>query len=673
MKQLLLITFLFLVAIFVDSFTFAQNDFASEQERYIQNRSPLKQNDYIPLPLGAIKPHGWLLKMLEIQRDGLTGNLDEVYETVIGKRNGWLGGDGDGWERGPYWVDGLLPLAYILDDDTLKAKAQEWVEWSINNQREDGYFGPIPFEEEPEREPGLQRGNREDWWPKMVMLKVLQQYYMATGDKRVLTLMTNYFKYQLEKLPEYPLGNWTYWANRRGGDNMAVVYWLYNITGDDFLLDLGDTLYNQTFDWHTAYSDGRLRQTNPYAYMHCVNVAQGLKQPIVYYQFDKDTNHIAAVKEGLDALHDVHGIVNGMYGADELMHGNDPTQGSELCSAVEMMYSFETILPITSDVYFADYLEKVAFNALPTQHNDDFTRKQYFQQANQVTVTDEERNFYCDLYGRIVYGVLTGYPCCTCNMHQGYPKFAQNLFYATADGGIAALVYSASEVTAFVADGEQVTITEKTNYPFSETITFEISTEKEVSFPFHLRIPGWCEMATVTINGEKYDEYEGNQIIILDREWKNGDTVELTLPMQIELSRWYEYSYGVERGPLVYALKMNEDWREVKTEQWPNSFFEVTSEDDWNFGLLESAIDSMQFDVEVSDTIADMPWNTENAPITIKTKGKKIDHWQMYYHSAGKIPTERHPRRTSDNPVKELELIPYGCTTLRISEFPKIK
>ena len=142
---------------------------------YLQNRAPLKTNPYLELPLGSIKPAGWLLEQLERMRDGMTGHLDEIYPEVMGPRNGWLGGDGDGWERGPYWIDGLLPLAYILNDETLKAKVQPWIEWTLNNQADNGYLGPIPFEVEPEYEPGLQRGMRKDWWPKMVMLKILQQ------------------------------------------------------------------------------------------------------------------------------------------------------------------------------------------------------------------------------------------------------------------------------------------------------------------------------------------------------------------------------------------------------------------------------------------------------------------------------------------------------------------
>ncbi|MCK5637226.1 MAG: glycoside hydrolase family 127 protein, partial [Flavobacteriaceae bacterium] len=212
----------------------------TSKSNYLQNRAPLQVKPYLELPLGAIKPEGWLLEQLENMKTGLTGNLDKVYPEVVGKRNGWLGGDGDGWERGPYWIDGLLPLAYILDDEELKKKAQPWIEWTLNNQQESGYLGPIPFDTPPAYEAGIQRGQRKDWWPKMVMLKILQQYYNATQDQRVITTLSKYFKFQLKELVNTPLDHWTFWADRRAGDNMQVVYWLYNITGDDYLLELGE-------------------------------------------------------------------------------------------------------------------------------------------------------------------------------------------------------------------------------------------------------------------------------------------------------------------------------------------------------------------------------------------------------------------------------------------------
>ncbi|MCD8193138.1 MAG: glycoside hydrolase family 127 protein, partial [Tannerellaceae bacterium] len=213
---------------------------------YTNNRYPLVQKPYMELPLGSIKAKGWLQEMLERQRSGASGHMDILYPHVMGQRNGWLGGDGDQWERGPYWIDGLLPLAYLLDDKELQQKVQPWVEWALNSQQPNGFFGP---DQDYPYEYGIQRDNSHDWWPRMVVLKILQQYHSATNDPRVIDFMSRYFKYQLETLPDKPLGNWTFWANYRAGDNMQVIYWLYNITGEAFLLRLAELLPTQAPDF----------------------------------------------------------------------------------------------------------------------------------------------------------------------------------------------------------------------------------------------------------------------------------------------------------------------------------------------------------------------------------------------------------------------------------------
>lgn len=645
--------------------------FAKEKSNshYISNQAPLIIQPYTALPIGAIKPQGMLLKMLELQRDGLTGHLDSVYSVVCGDNNGWLGGTGDGWERGPYWLDGLVPLAYLLDDDKLKQKAQKWIEWSIENQREDGYFGPKSLPHDYEKIPGTQQGKREDWWPKMVMLKVLQQYYMATGDDRVIALMTKYFQYQLKNLPEKELGFMSYWGNRRGGDNLAVVYWLYNITKEKKLLELAELIHKQTYDWTEVYSGNVIRQLNPLPSLHCVNVAQGLKEPVVYYQQKPEQKYLDAVKKGLASLKACHGFINGMYGGDEQLHGNDPTQGSELCSAVEMMFSFENILPITGDVFYADYLEKIAYNVLPTQSTDDYWRKQYFQQANQVLVTDVPRNFFNDNNGHLVYGTTSGYPCCLTNMHQGWPKFVQNLWYATADNGIAALVYGPSEVTAKVADGKEVTIVEETNYPFNEDIQFKINTNEDVKFPFHLRVPEWCKTAKVFVNGEPVEADPIENIIVINREWKDNDELVIHLGMEFRYSYWNENSLGIERGPLVYALKVEEEWTEVSKAGKDDSYWEVRPTSPWNYSLSKGAIEKNKLEVEAKSEIALNPWNLRNAPISVKTKARRQPVWELENHSAGKIPVRKWDRMRYVE-EEEIILIPYGCTTLRISQFP---
>ena len=676
------------------------------QSFYPQNKAPLLSKAYLELPLGAVKPEGWLLTQLELMREGMTGHLDEWYPSVVGERNGWLGGDGDGWERGVYWLDGLVPLAWLLDDDQLKAKTKPWIEWALASQTEEGYFGPVPFEAEPEPEPGLQKTRRRDWWPKMVMLKVLQQYYEVSGDERVIDLMRNYFSYQLRELPQTPLDHWTFWANRRGGDNLMVVYWLYNLTGEEYLLELADLIHEQTFPWSRIFLNDSCYQgeelTHLYPYntqnrypfdqelidrlctkqfqsFHCVNLAQGIKEPVIRYQQDQDPEQLRAVKKALADIKTYHGQPQGMYGGDEPMHGPVPTQGIELCSVVELMFSLEKMIAITGDHSLMDYLERIAYNALPTQVSDDFTTRQYFQQANQVMLTRDRHNFYEeDHHGHtdLCYGLLTGYPCCTCNLHQGWPKLVSHLWYATADGGLAALLFGPSRVTARVGNGEEVTIREETTYPFENHIRFTVSTPDPVKFPFHLRIPGWCNEPVIRVNGEILKPHVNSGIAILERMWNNGDQVELELPMEVQLSRWVENSVSVERGPLVYVLRIGEEWSRVGNPDKYGDFFEVRPMDAWNYGLLESAVLEPDQGFEWVDRGLDpnlYPWTLENAPVILRTRGKIIPDWTLYRSMAGPLPHSLPLKHLQENEAEEIILIPYGCSTLRITEFPVVR
>ena len=642
---------------------------------YVSNRLPLKENSYLELPLGSIKAEGWLKEMLIRQKEGSTGKMDELYPKVMGENNGWLGGDGDQWERGPYWIHGLITLAYTLDDQELIAKTTPWIEWVLNSQKDNGYFGP---DTDYTNLPGVQRNNSADWWPRMVALKILKQYYSASGDERVIELMSRYFKYQLETLPEKPLDYWTFWARYRGGDNLMLVYWLYNITGETYLLDLAEIVHEQTFDYTHRFLD---REMIPnIENIHCVNLAQGIKEPVIYYQQSKDEKHLQSVYQAFKDIRTFSGQPQGMYGGDEAFRDNSPTNGVELCSVVEMMFSLESMIPITSDVKFADHLEKIAFNALPTQITDDFMDRQYFQQANQVMISRHHRDFSINHHGTdVCFGFLTGYPCCTSNMHQGWPIFTQNLWYATNDNGIAALAYAPSEVTAMVDKGVHVTILEETQYPFEDNIRFTINLKdvNSCTFPLDLRIPEWCNQAVVKINGKVYSQPEANQIIKIQKEWKDGDVIDLEIPAKIKLERWNERAVSVERGPLTFVLKIGEKWRKVKNaidaETYGDYYYEVLPTTPWNYGLLDVPEEELSEHYEIirSESIPEFPWNQENAPIRIKTKAKTIKNWKLYNESAGPLPYSIQWGQAT-GPEETITLIPYGCSTLRISEFPLV-
>lgn len=257
------------------------------------------------------------------------------------------------------------------------------------------------------------------------------------------------------------------------------------------------------------------------------------------------------------------------------------------------------MIEITGSVEWADWLERVSFNALPTQISDDFDAP-ILPAAQPGGGIENPRNFVTCYHGTDqLFGLLTGYPCCTSNLHQGWPKFTRHLWYASDDNGLAALYYSPCVVTAKVGQGTLVKIEEKTDYPFDETIRFRIDipdkATESVEFPLYLRIPGWCEEAELRVNGEPLGNKAGGEMERISRVWKSGDEVELVLPMKVTVSRWYEGSAVVERGPLVYALKMEEKWVKVPDDhkfgtRYGNWYYEVHSSSPWNYCLKEESI-----------------------------------------------------------------------------------
>ena len=626
------------------------------------------------LPIGSIRPQGWLKEQLQRQADGLTGHLDEVYPEVMGPDNAWLGGDGDAWERGPYWIDGLLPLAWILDDDALKAKAQTWVEAILASQQEDGYLGPA---EDHPYVYGLQRGKTHDWWPKMVALKILKQYYMATGDPRIIDCLTRYFRFQAEHLDETPLNHWTDWGQWRGADNLEVVWWLYERTGEPWLLSLGKKLHAQTTDWTGLFTAGDIFTTQ--GSVHGVNLAQGFKAPVVWWQYSHADEDLQAPKKAAEVIRHTVGLPTGLWAADEQLHYGSPTRGSELCTAVEMMFSLEEMLRISGDPFYADWLERIAYNALPAQINDDFTAKQYYQQVNQIACTRETRPFSTPHDGTdTMFGTLNGYPCCLSNMHQGWPKLVQNLWYSTDDGGLAAMVYSPCSVTARL-DGQDVTITEVTQYPFKESAAFAISFPKgkkkkpaQATFPLYFRVPSWSMGVKLVIGQESVDVTPENGMIRIERTWHSGETVSLDFQAEIQAEEGFDGAISFVRGPLVYALPLEEEWKWIpytgKDHWYGPGAWQVTSDTPWNFCLLRDT--DLSKAVVGGCAVFDYPWNPEQAPRQILIPARRLPAWKEYNGNVGEVAYWTEDTMDFSQEEEWIRLVPYGCTTLRIAAFP---
>jgi hypothetical protein len=485
--------------------------------------------------------------------------------------------------------------------------------------------------------------------------------------------MTRYFRYQMDHLDAEPLDHWTGWGAARGGENQASVHWLYNRTGESFLLDLSRKLFEQTVDWTGNFEDRA--SAEDYWRTHVVNVAMGIRQPAQEYVRTGDERYLRAVEQGLAALMEKHGQAVGMFSGDEMLHGTDPVHGIELCAVVEFMLSLETLMTVTGDVAFIDRLERVAYNALPTQVTDDQVGRQYFQQVNQVRLSSGDHGIFFEGYeDATCFGLLTGYPCCTTNLHQGWPKLTQHAWLRSADGGLAALVYAPTSVRARVG-GRPVAIREITAWPMEDTVRFQVTEADAVRFPLHLRIPTWAVGARLTVSGEPGARLEPGTIAVVDRTWNAGDEVVLALPADIEVSRWHEKGIAVHRGALQFALPIDAVIRPALARNPGTNSLEILEAHptgEWNFGLTVDAAHPLQgFEIVRDPRPAAWPWTEAGAPIRLRATGYPIPSWREYNSAAGPMPPS--PVRARLGNPRTLELVPYGATTLRIAVFPEVR
>lgn len=611
------------------------------------------------LDLGQIRPQGWLLELLQRQANGLTGHIAESgypFDTCL-----WAGekmeaspaarGSPTAWwpyEQTAYYLDGAVRLAHLLGADTeAGAKLLDLVRanhaWVKSHVRADGRFGTVLTE-------------RWRHWPYASFARSVMAEYEATGDPSLVELLhRHYLTFEAADF-----------ADVLELANVEALLWVHGHTGDARLLALAEEAY-RLFRATPAYRewfgcDLDFASDQPPT-THGVVYLELLKIPALLYAATGHQEYLDHALNGTKTMEANSLLVSGLPSSTEHFEGRDEACGHETCNTAVLPYTYGALLRVTGDPVFADRIERAVFNAGLGSVSKDFATHQYFSAPNQPVVGPTS-NPYGHHPARMAYQKAHDVQCCTGNVNRFVPYFTELLWMLERPPGgqtslatLTAALYAPCEVTAEVAPGVVVTLTEATNYPFGDTVTFTLRLPRPTRFRLQLRIPGWCTGATVAVGGSTVAGPGSTTLptpgsfFSLEREFAEGDIVTLTLPRVVTTSNWPNGGTAFEYGPLVFSLPVGEGAA-------------------WNWALSGTGARP------VEGPHIGFPWDPAHTPLRLHVRFRRLPAWKLLTRldkRHGKkvtvCPGFPKNRRTA-GPETELELLPYGCTTARITVFP---
>jgi len=642
------------------------------------------------LPLTTIHVEGWLRRYLEKQRHGLTGHLEHAGYPF--NTPGWAGGrpgDHKGeehwwpYEQIGYWVDGMVRCGHLLGDSFLLDRAQKHFDHVLDNPDPDGYLGPKFM-----KTPG--DCNR---WPHAVFFRALMAHHEATGDDRILAGIAAHF-----------LSGSAPHSTVREACNIEAALWAYERTADKRLLDHAVAAYDE-FNRLSPDHDTSLKTllSDKPGSEHGVTYNEMAKLGAILYVYTGRRRFLDATVNAYRKLDRDHMLVDGVVSSTERLCGRDPLASHETCDIADYTWSVGYLLIATGKAEYADKIERACFNAAPGAVTGDFTALQYFSCPNQV-VADRASNHNEFFRGSewMSYRPNPGTECCPGEVNRIMPNFAARTWMSDGSGGLAATLYAPCRIMTRVgARQQEVIIVEETQYPFSERIDFRVHTIGPAAFALSLRIPGWCTSARLLLNGKPLDaKCDSGTFVKIRRTFENNDRITLVLPMELRLSRWPRGGIAIERGPLVYALRIKEDWQIDQNPPKPATpdfpAFNLYPASPWNYALCVTE-KTLSTAVEVVHRpCTSDPWSIDTAPIELRVRARRVAGWKIerkrsvtgLYPNAtftGFEPVQKKgdfmltpqlpdpatlPARLAKK-VETVTLVPYGCTKLRITIFPQ--
>ncbi|KAH8423913.1 uncharacterized protein LDX57_001665 [Aspergillus melleus] len=664
------------------------------------NHTSLVQPLYTPLTLGSIKPQGWLKDQLELGANGLGGNMFEFYRFVHNSR--WIGGEDEYSglaEASPYWFNGVVPLAFGLDDDRLKDQVRYYLDYVLDHQQEDGWLG---FETTPQ-ERGL--------WGRCLLLLGLIQYAEAdpTQTDRIVDAMHRYVRIAHSMLQNNFTGliqhpGDTFDASGFGAGRTHELHiplqWLYEKYPRNNSRLLWETMdlmiaggIKAEADWRTFWVPDAYPKAlkgddwdMSWVFIHGVNMAQGmhlcLRYPLAVYRNTHEEKLKTQTRTALDLLSQYHTSLAGAIIADEYITDLSPTKGSELCIAAEMMFSLNWIYQYLGDNDIADWAELVAFNALPAAISPDWWAHQYVQQENQPYAHPVDPEVWTINGPRAnIFGLEPEYPCCLVNHPQAYPKFLANQFVRIAEG-LAHIYLTPGTVSTTLDKNNQVSISVDTQYPFAFNWTYTITNSH--AFPFSIRIPSWAgPESRIQINRQSpkplSPSRQGLHTISIPAS-SSPTTITLTLATTPRVITLPNNTAAIYYGPLLFALAVSNsptksppiDYTNINTTlptntTSPGHTFDITLHptSPWNVAIDPSQIEIVSKKV---DRLQNPIWDLGAPPIELRVAAVQID-WPVKYGTADEPPVDVN---VTGKPFSA-RFVPYASAKLHMARLPVVK
>ncbi|KAH6638519.1 duf1680 domain-containing protein [Truncatella angustata] len=660
-------------------------------------QSALVQPVYTIFPLGSINPLGWLKDQLELEANGLAGNMFEFYRFVNDSK--WIGGTTEYSildEASPYWFNGLVPLAFGLNSTRIQGQVRYYLDYVLDHQQSDGWLG---FETTRETR-GL--------WARCLLLLGLMQYAEAdpTQTERIVDSIHRYVELAHSMLKDNYTGLLVHgddvfdtagFGVGRTHEYHIPLQWLYEkyprnnsqvIWETMELMINGGVLWGA--DWRTffvdgvyptVYYDGVTPWNLSWVFLHGVNHAEGLRYPLAIYRMTHDEKLKEQTRFATDLISKYHKSLSGSIIADEYISDLNPNRGAELCIAAELIFSLTWIYQYLADNDLADWVEQVAFNALPASLSPDWYSHQYVQQENQPWSRNltEGSAMWTDVnsYSN-VFGLEPNYPCCTVNHPQGYPKFLANSFVGTEDGGIAHVYLSPGTLSTTLKNDNPVTITATGIYPFGLNLKYHVASTK--AFSFYVRIPTWAGNASSVTGPE---EQPRKLIAPTDKGLQKVDvpagestfTVDLNTQPRVEPRA--NNTVGLYYGALLYSLAIDYNDTVVAARQYnteailPANTTDEHSHDHimvptslWNIAIDPDQIKVVQQNVI---SVANPVWTLGGPPVELRVAAVQIE-WPLLYDTPDIPPV---------NPVVKGEpfsarFVPYASAKLHMAHLPVV-